>query len=225
MGSAIVGGLGAIQPVPIAQGGTGSATQNFVDLTQAQSVGGVKTFTSFPVTPSSDPTTSYQTANKQYVDTRVVGVGSSYYIKVSDVKANTTAGGTFTASAWQTRVINTEDNDSGGYCSIASNQITLAAGTYQCRIMCPARTVTNHKARLQNITDATTTILGTNGRSTNDISPITFSFIVGQFTIAAQKTFEVQHYCSATRATDGFGDAMSFGVSEVYTVAEFWKVG
>jgi hypothetical protein len=35
--------------VPIANGGTGSATQNFVDLTTAQTVGGVKAFTSVPI--------------------------------------------------------------------------------------------------------------------------------------------------------------------------------
>jgi hypothetical protein len=35
--------------LPVVNGGTGSATQNFVDLTTAQSVGGVKTFSAIPV--------------------------------------------------------------------------------------------------------------------------------------------------------------------------------
>lgn len=35
--------------LPIANGGTGSSTQNFVDLTNAQNVGGVKTFSAAPV--------------------------------------------------------------------------------------------------------------------------------------------------------------------------------
>lgn len=39
-----------------------------VKLTGNQAVAGVKTFSSFPVTPSSAPTTNYQTANKKYVD-------------------------------------------------------------------------------------------------------------------------------------------------------------
>ena len=39
-------------PVSIANGGTGSSAQNFVDLSAAQSVGGVKTFTSAPVVPA-----------------------------------------------------------------------------------------------------------------------------------------------------------------------------
>jgi hypothetical protein len=44
---AAVGGGGG--PLPIASGGTGSAVQNFVDLSSAQSVAGVKTFSAIPV--------------------------------------------------------------------------------------------------------------------------------------------------------------------------------
>jgi hypothetical protein len=46
----------------------------YVALTGNQNVAGVKTFTSFPVTPSSAPTTDYQAANKKYVDDNAGGV-------------------------------------------------------------------------------------------------------------------------------------------------------
>lgn len=42
-----------------------------VKLSGAQSVGGVKTFTSLPVLPASDPTTANQAVRKSYVDTAV----------------------------------------------------------------------------------------------------------------------------------------------------------
>ena len=45
-----------------------SASQKGLMAITAQSFAGVKTFTSFPVTPSSAPTTNYQVANKAYVD-------------------------------------------------------------------------------------------------------------------------------------------------------------
>lgn len=48
---------------------------NLVDLTTNQTIGGVKTFSSFPITPSSAPTTDYQTANKKYVDDTVSAAG------------------------------------------------------------------------------------------------------------------------------------------------------
>lgn len=40
----------------------------FVKLTDAQTIAGVKTFSDFPITPSSTPANDYQVANKKYVD-------------------------------------------------------------------------------------------------------------------------------------------------------------
>lgn len=63
---------------------TETEIDNFaVKLTGNQSVAGVKTFTSFPVTPSSAPTTDYQTANKKYVDDNAGGL-SLLYIDTTD---------------------------------------------------------------------------------------------------------------------------------------------
>jgi hypothetical protein len=50
-------------------GGEGKADDTaVVHKSGDESVGGIKTFTSFPVTPSSAPTSDYQAANKKYVD-------------------------------------------------------------------------------------------------------------------------------------------------------------
>jgi hypothetical protein len=53
----------------------GAAQKGLID-TEAQTLAGVKTFSSFPVTPSSDPTTDYQVTNKAYVDASI-GAGAS----------------------------------------------------------------------------------------------------------------------------------------------------
>lgn len=50
---------------------------SFVDLVNPQTVGGVKTFTSFPVTPFGAPTTDYQVANKKYVDDNQISLASA----------------------------------------------------------------------------------------------------------------------------------------------------
>ena len=44
------------------------APTGVVYVTGNQTINGVKTFTSFPVTPSADPSSAYEVANKQYVD-------------------------------------------------------------------------------------------------------------------------------------------------------------
>jgi len=48
--------------------------QQGVMLFGDQTIAGVKTFSSFPVTPSSAPTSNYQVANKKYIDDRDIAI-------------------------------------------------------------------------------------------------------------------------------------------------------
>jgi len=144
------------------------------------------------------------------------------YVCVRDKKAQNTPGGTFTSGAWRTRDINEEIADTGNICSIASNQITLAAGTYRCLISAPAFRVNGHQIRLYNVTDAVLLVLGTSEWAADDYRVENRSFAAGRFTLTAQKVLEVQHYCTATFADTGFGNPANI-TDEIYTVAEFWK--
>ena len=145
------------------------------------------------------------------------------YVKISDVKTSGTNGGTFNSGSWQTRDINTEDTDTENIASVSSNQITLPAGTYYCRISCSAYDVGRHKSRLQNITASTTEIIGTSDFTLYSSHTQTSSIITGMFTITLESIFEIQHRCESSKATDGFGVACNFGIDEVYTIAEFWR--
>ncbi len=58
---------GVTGTLPVANGGTGSATQNFVDLTNTQTVGGAKTFSSTVTGARFDPTSSSATGNGMYL--------------------------------------------------------------------------------------------------------------------------------------------------------------
>lgn len=148
------------------------------------------------------------------------------YAKLSDVKTAGTQGGSFSSGAWRTRTINTEDTDADSIVTLSSNQFTLQAGTYRIKASAPATYVNGHQAKLRNTSDSADTILGTSEyASTADISlHNTRSIIAGQFTIAGTKTFEIQHCCETTNATQGFGSRANCGVSEVYTIVEIWKV-
>ena len=146
------------------------------------------------------------------------------FFHIQDQKANNTHGGTFTSGAWQTRTLNTVlTNEISG--SLASNQFMLPAGTYYIEASAPGMQVSTHKIRLQNISDGTTTFVGTSEYSNNFASYTqSRSYVAGKFNIASTKTFEIQHRCSTTQNTHGFGQASNFGVNEVYTDVKIWKV-
>ena len=146
------------------------------------------------------------------------------YILIRDVKTNGSHGGTFTASAWQTRDLTEETADVGGHAALASNQVTLQPGTYRFNARAPGFGVRRHQTRFYDTTNSAVVQLGSNAASqtTTDASD---SKCVGEFTITAATVFELQHYCTITRATNGFGATNGSTVENVYSTIEFWKVG
>lgn len=141
-------------------------------------------------------------------------------LHVRDEKAAGTDGGTFTSGAWRTRTLNTSKTNEITGASIVSNQITLPAGTYWLYAWADGNSVGDHKLKFYNVTDASDTLIGTNGRS-GISSP---SYVTGRFTIAAEKVFELRHQCQVTVNTTGFGEATDFGVVEVYAEVCIWKI-
>jgi hypothetical protein len=142
-----------------------------------------------------------------------------------DQKTNGTDGGTFTSGAFRTRDLNTTLGTNGiSGSSIASNQITLPAGTYSIAANAPSLIVNQSSTRLYNITDSAVALVGgVNCSSSGDFTSVD-SIIRGTITIAATKVFEIQHYCATTRATNGFGQSASFGQAEIYTQITITKV-
>jgi len=154
----------------------------------------------------------------------VIEYGREKYLHVSDLKADGVVGGGFTKDAWQTRVLNTVGTNEITGASLATNQITLPAGTYRLAASAPAQGVEFHQARIQDTTGAATLLLGSSNYTSNADAVFNHSFITGQFTIGVESDIELQHYCSQTNGVNGFGQACSFGVGEVYSVVEIWEI-
>src|SRR5690606_14857015 len=95
------------------------------------------------------------------------------------------------------------------------------AGTYEVEAVAPASHVDDHQARLHNVTDGTTAVLGQSVRSNTDAS--TNAVVKGVFVIASTKTFELQHQAGSTNAGDGFGEAGGFG-TEIYSIVRIQKI-
>lgn len=143
------------------------------------------------------------------------GLANYDVIILRDEKAQNTGGGSFTSGAWQTRTLNTEVVDTGGYCTLSSNQFTLLSGTYEISATVPGYFCSRHQSKLYNVTDSSDTIFGSSEFAA-DAETQTISVISGRFTIASTKTFEIRHRCESTSNIVGFGVQSNFA-TEVYT--------
>ena len=135
--------------------------------------------------------------------------GSLQVATFKDVKAQGTQGGSFVSGAWRTRDLNTTVGNTITSASLSSNQISLPAGTYTVIASAEQSDVDNNQLRVYNVTDAATLVLGVNSPQ------LCLSIVQGSFTIAGTKTIELQHRCSVTRNTYGFGYICNWG-DEVY---------
>jgi hypothetical protein len=169
-------------------------------------------------------------AMKAYVAANGSGVTWEVAV-IKDVKSNGTGGGNSSSGSWATRTLNTLSDPGSIVTSLSSNQFTLDAGTYLVDAIVPGHSPGNtplgqHKAKLRNTTDASDAIIGTSERltTTTGVGITNFSSIKGIVTIAGSKTFEIQHRADNT-VTNGFGQASSFSVDEVYTTVTIIKIG
>jgi len=136
-------------------------------------------------------------------------------LHVRDEKTSGTHGGTFTKDIQQTRTLNTVLTNQISGAALSSNQITLPAGTYFIDATSPGDQVDNHKARLYDITNSATLIVGTS-EDTSSTQGTTRSMVKGFITLVGSTVTELQHFCQTTHNTEGFGAATSSGDVEVY---------
>lgn len=146
--------------------------------------------------------------------------GNSGYILLQDQKAANTAGGSSVATTWTKRDMNTEVADTANLASIASNVISLAAGTYKVKATSTFYAVGKAKIRLRNTTDNVTLAVGASGESAVGVGAAISIPMDGRFTIAGTKNVELQYYCVSVQATDGLGRATNAAEVEVYSSVE-----
>jgi hypothetical protein len=147
------------------------------------------------------------------------------YIILRDERPNGTEGGDANANVWSTRVINTETLDTGNNCTLAGNQFTLDAGTYDINAGASFYNTASTMIRLRNITDDVTTLLGVNAYAGNGVTVA----LNGRFTITSNKTFEIQYITEMSRSVYGVGvstgiRAGNYTENEVYLNAELHKL-
>ena len=158
----------------------------------------------------------------KFPDGSIQTTSATGHILITHELPNATYAGS-SVVGWQTRPLNSKKIDTSNLVSLASNQVTFTAGTYYCQATAPAFAANNHKLRLRNVTDGVTLVVGAAEYGSSTYWVHTTARLVGQFTIAAGKVVELQHYTAAARGTDGLGTYTNSGEVEVYAILECWK--
>lgn len=160
-------------------------------------------------------------ANDITIAASASGVGN--IVIIQDQRPSGTSGGTAATAAWTTHVLNTEVADPAGLATIAANQVSLLAGTYQVRAAIRFNGIQNGKIRLRNITDGATLAIGQSVFAPVASQTSDPSTMEGRFTIAATKTLELQYFASSTSTVVDLGNPTSSGEVEVYADLVFLK--
>ena len=144
---------------------------------------------------------------------------------VRDEKSAGTNGGSGSTSFTKVTLNTVMTNEISG-ASISSDVITLPSGTYYII----ANVIGNYcgmlKSKLRNTSDSTDTLIGSTVKPPDqgsDSQGSVDSFVIGRFTIAAQKNFELQRRVDSAYTHAG-GYAANHGVVEVYCQCQIWKV-
>jgi hypothetical protein len=110
-------------------------------------------------------------------------------------------------------------NTIGGVAALASNRITLPAGTYRVIGSAPANGVGAHQAYLYNTTTSSTILAGTSEYDSGNTSR---SDLLREIVLAAQSDLELRHFTGS--ASGNLGGPVSSGVGEVYSQLIIEKV-
>jgi len=161
------------------------------------------------------------------IDASFVGGGGIFetqLLHVRDEKSASTDGGGSTGGSVQTRDLNTVVTNEITGASLGSNQITLPSGTYYIEAYTHGYACNKHRLFLYNVTDSAYTIMGSASYSRTTNAHQTITKVVGRFTIAAQKVFDLRQYFQSTQSGSGFGVSEDASRTEYYTNAQIWKV-
>lgn len=152
-------------------------------------------------------------------------IGLVGILRVRDEKSNTTSPQALTAGTYVTRDLNTVDENSITGASLASNIITLPAGTYDVDGFAPSYKCNGSKCRLLNITAGSNVVISANSYSHSSYFTQAECHIKGRFTLSVSSTLRLDHIVNtASNGGVAVGGISGNSFVEIYTQLEFRKV-
>lgn len=159
-----------------------------------------------------------------YQSSNMGALNASRFFHLQEQQASgTNSSATPLVTTWITRVLNTTLTNTINGASVALNAVTLPSGTYAVEAQGCAYLTQGHQLRLYNQTDATVVTHGLSSYSNSTGLQDVAEMPIYIFTIAASKTFLLQHYTTASGGT--LGSAQSTGAGEVYADLKIWRIG
>lgn len=160
----------------------------------------------------------------------VIPNGLSNFLHIQDQKPSGTGGGSYPASQFSTRVLNTILTNNIIGASLASNIITLPAGKYYIEAYGSAvgdnGHVQNSKVKIRNVTDNTDLLIGSS-ESINVIGTGSLlsssSRVSGIIELVDSKNIKLDQWFTYAVSYSG-GVGISSGVVEVFAEIKIWKV-
>lgn len=176
---------------------------------------------------STDPATALELFEMVFVEGSA-NFNSILTAWVKDVKVGSAVGGSATATAWNTRELNTVEGDSS-IVGLNSSQITLQAGTYNIDAWAPGYGTNDTTLRFRNITDSTNAIVG-GTEIYSSTSPIVNgkANLSGRLVLTSAKVFELQQWVTSNSAgTEALGRASQAGASvdSIFATVQIIKIG
>ena len=146
------------------------------------------------------------------------------FAKLTQEHATTVGGGSTVATTWNKRTLNTEVDPDSIVTLEVDNTFTLTTGRYRVWGSSVVISPNRARARIYNVTDASTAILGDSSYGNPPSAPAVKSFVVGIITVVGTKNFRFEHYTEQAFAAQGMGVASSDGEPEVYAQLEIEKL-
>lgn len=161
-------------------------------------------------------------AAKAYADSVAGGGFYDAYVMASETQTSGSGPGASPAAGWNVRVLNTEDTDTASIATLASNRVTVPAGTYYVRGSAPGYRTALGKVAIYNVT-ATAYVLVGHAQYSDTTNLVENLFQVeGQIALSATaNALELRHYSSS--GAGNFGNQSSSGQIERYAVLELWR--
>ena len=163
-------------------------------------------------------------AGKANVDlSNVTGNAIGLYFHVRDEKPSGTVGGSTSSTTWHTRDLNTIKKNTIG-ASLASNKITLQAGTYYIYATVPAYSCSRIRAALYDCTSGAYLLHGPTAYAALQNDAWSMATLGGTITLTGTRELELRMYAQSANSW-GMGLAASnAGVPETYSEVHIWKM-